>query len=179
MVRKVALFMVPLFAVLAFAQAAAPRKSPHEKVSTSFADGKQITIEYGRPYVKGRKIVGGDIVPFGKVWRTGADEATSFVTDAPINISGTNVPAGKYTMYTLPGQNEWKIIINKETGQWGTKYDESQDLARIIAKPGKTAQPVEQFTISFEKRGAKKALMKLEWENTSVAVEITESVPTT
>jgi hypothetical protein len=156
------------------AQDKKPPASPRGQASVSFADGKTVTVDYGRPYAKGRKIMGG-LVPYGQVWRTGANEATSFVTDTPINISGTNVPAGKYTMYTLPGENEWKLIINKQTGQWGTEYNEPQDLARIIAKPTKLPQPVEQFTISFDKKGGNAAIMKLEWENTSVPLEITEA----
>jgi hypothetical protein len=175
MVRRVVLFTaIVLTAALAYAQTEKkPPASPRGQASVSFADGKKVSVDYGRPYMRGRKIMG-ELVPFGQVWRTGANAATSFETDAPISISGTDIPAGKYTMYTLPGENEWKIIINKQTGQWGTEYNEPQDLARIIAKPGKTTQPVEQFTISLEKRGPKAALMKLEWENTSVAVDIAE-----
>jgi hypothetical protein len=175
MVRKaVLLTALMLIAALGYAQTEKkPPASPRGQASVSFDDGKKVSVDYGRPYARGRKIMG-ELVPYGQVWRTGANEATSFVTDAPISISGTEIPAGKYTMYTLPGENEWKIIINKQTGQWGTEYNEPQDLARIIAKPGKTTQPVEQFTISLEKRGAKAALMKLEWENTSVAVDINE-----
>jgi len=174
MVRKsVSLVVLLMMAAFAFAQGDKAPASPRGQASVSFADGKKISVDYGRPYVKGRKIMG-ELVPFGQVWRTGANAATGFVTDTPITIGGTSVPAGKYTMYTLPGENEWKIIINKQTGQWGTEYNEGQDLARITAKPSKTAQAVEQFTISFEKKGGDAATMKLEWENTSVAVDIKE-----
>src|SRR5215472_15486810 len=110
--------------------------------------GKKITIDYSRPYLKGRK-VGQELAPYGKVWRTGANEATALTTETDLTISGVKVPAGKYTLYTLPSEGTWKLIINKETGQWGTKYDESQDLARIDMKKSLLPQPVEQFTISF------------------------------
>src|SRR5690349_11346904 len=104
------------------------RASPPEQAVCKFNDSKTVTVNYSSPRMKGRQIYGG-LVPYGKVWRTGANEATSFVTDADLTIAGVNVPAGKYTMYTLPGQNDWKLIINKQTGQWGTEYDEKQDLA--------------------------------------------------
>ena len=105
-------------------QASQPSRRPK-----SPSKGKKITIEYGRPYLKGRK-VGQELAPYGKVWRTGADEATALTTEVDLNIGGVKMPAGKYTLYTLPSEGTWKLIINKETGQWGTKYDEGQDLAR-------------------------------------------------
>ncbi len=116
----------------------------------------------------------GGLVPYGQVWRTGANEATSFTTDTDLVVGGTAVPAGKYTLYTLPGESSWKLIINKQTGQWGTKYDEKQDLARVAMQVGKTSAPVEQFTISFDKAGSDAAKLKLEWENTSASVDVKE-----
>ena len=156
------------------AQDKASRPSPPGTASVTFADGKKATIEYSRPAAKGRKIMG-DLVPYGKVWRTGANEATSFTTDTNLVIGGTKVPAGKYTLYTLPGEMAWKLIINKQTGQWGTNYDEKQDLARIDLVAGKTSAPVEQFTISLDKTGGDSAKLKLEWENTSASVDVKES----
>jgi hypothetical protein len=168
------LLLLLLAATFAVAQADKnSRPSPPATATVSFADGKTVTIAYSRPSVKGRKIMG-ELVPYGKVWRTGANEATSFVTTADLSIGGTTVPAGKYTLYSLPGENSWKLIVNKETGQWGTKYDEKQDLARIDMKVSKTSAPVEQFTISLDKTGANAATLKLEWENTSASVEIKE-----
>lgn len=150
-----------------------PPASPPGTASHSFDDGKKVTIDYSRPFAKGRKIMGG-LVPYGKVWRTGANSATSLITDTDLTIGGTTVPAGKYTLYTLPGESAWKLIVNKETGQWGTKYDEKQDLARIDMKVGKTSAPVEQFTISFDKTSGNATNLKLEWENTSASVDISE-----
>jgi len=116
----------------------------------------------------------GELVPYGKVWRTGANSATSLTTDTDLVIGGTAVPAGKYTLYTLPGETAWKLIINKQTGQWGTQYDEKQDLARVDMQVGKTSAPVEQFTISLDKSGADSATLKLEWESTSATVDVKE-----
>jgi hypothetical protein len=133
--------------------------------------GKKITIDYSRPSLKGRK-VGQELAPYGKVWRTGANEATALNTEGDLNIGGVKVPAGKYTLYTLPSEGTWKLIINKQTGQWGTKYDESQDLARVDMKKSVLPQSVEQFTISFDKKDETTAHLNLDWENTRVSVVV-------
>jgi hypothetical protein len=133
--------------------------------------GKKITIDYSRPSLKGRK-VGQELAPYGKVWRTGANEATALNTEGDLNIGGVKVPAGKYTLYTLPSEGTWKLIINKQTGQWGTKYDESQDLARVDMKKSVLPQSVEQFTISFDKKDETTADLNLDWENTRVSVVV-------
>jgi hypothetical protein len=163
-----------LIAVLAIAQQPpqdkSKRPSPHDTASVTLK-GKKISIDYGRPFLKGRK-VGQELAPYGKVWRTGADEATTLTTEIDLNIGGINVPAGKYTLYTLPSEGTWKLIINKQTGQWGTKYDESQDLARVDMKKTELSQSVEQFTISFDKKGESTAELKLDWENTRVSVAL-------
>jgi hypothetical protein len=168
----VSLFM--LIAVLAVAQQPpqdkSKRPSPHETASLALK-GKKITIDYGRPFLKGRK-VGQELAPYGKVWRTGADEATTLTTEIDLNIGGVKVPAGTYTLYTLPSEGTWKLIINKQTGQWGTKYDESQDLGRVDMKKTDLPQSVEQFTISFDKKGESAADLNLDWENTRVSVPL-------
>jgi hypothetical protein len=146
------------------------RLSPHESTEVTLK-GKKITIEYGRPYLKGRKL-GEELAPYGKVWRTGADEATTLTTEVDLNIGGTKVPAGKYTLYTLPSEGTWKLIINKQTGQWGTRYDESQDLARIDMQKTELPQKVEQFTISFDKKNDSTANLNLDWENTRAWVVV-------
>ena len=133
--------------------------------------GKMITITYNRPSMRGRKIMG-DLVPYGQVWRTGANAATTLNTPVDLTIGGTAVPAGKYTLYSLPGQNSWKLIINKQTGQWGTEYDQKQDLARVDMKVSKTPSPVEQFLISWDKKGESQADLIMEWENTRVSVPV-------
>jgi hypothetical protein len=153
------------------AEAQGQRKSPHETTKATI-DGATITIEYGRPSMKGRKVMG-ELVPYGKVWRTGADEATTLTTDKELQIGGTIVPAGKYTIYTLPGQTEWQLIVNKQTGQWGTEYDQKQDLGRVPLKKNATSAPVEQLTISVDKNPAGGGLLKIAWENTELTAPIT------
>jgi DUF2911 family protein len=162
---------IMLIAMMAVAQQdKSKRPSPHEAAEVTLK-GKKITIDYGRPFLKGRK-VGQELAPYGKVWRTGADEATELNTAIDLTIGSVKVPAGKYTLYTLPSEGDWKLIINKQTGQWGTKYDESQDLARVDMKKSALPQPVEQFTISFDKKGEGTAEMNLAWENTRVSVTL-------
>jgi hypothetical protein len=148
------------------------RPSPPASATCKFTDGKSITVDYSSPRAKGRKIMGG-LVPFGEEWRTGANEATSFVTTANLNIGSLAVPTGKYTMYTVPDEKSWKLIINKQIGQWGTVYDQKQDLGRADMEVSKTSAPVENFTISFHEMG-KGCHMYLDWENTRATVEISE-----
>lgn len=154
------------------AESAAPAPaSPHETVELAL-NSKKITVTYGRPYLKGRKAVGGELVPYGQVWRTGADEATVLTTEADLMIGNLAVPAGSYALFTLPSATGWKLIVNKTANQWGAfKYDEKQDLGRVDLKGGKTAASVEQFTISLAKAGSD-GVMKLEWENTSASVDL-------
>ncbi len=134
-------------------------------------DGKKVTIAYGRPSMRGRKIFG-DVVPFDKVWRTGANKATAFTTEVDLMFGTVVVPAGSYTLFTLPTPTGWKLIINKHTGQWGIPYKpeyEQEELARIDMKVGKTAAPVELFTITMTaaKNGG---VIKMEWETTSASI---------
>jgi hypothetical protein len=152
-----------------------PRVSPHETI-TATIDGNEIKVVYGRPYTKDpktgekRKIWGG-LVPFGKPWRTGADEATLLTTQQPLQIAGTTIPAGTYSLFTQPEENgNAKLIINKQTGQWGTKYDEKQDLARVDLKKEATANAVDQFTMAIEKNPTGGGTLKLMWENTQYSV---------
>jgi hypothetical protein len=154
-----------------------PRVSPHETI-TADIDGSTVTIVYGRPYTKDPKTgaprkIWGELVPFGKVWRTGADEATLLTTKEPLDIGGTTVPAGTYSLFTLPEQSGGaKLIVNKQTGQWGTKYDEKQDLARIEMKKEAASKPVDQFTMALEKNPAGGGTLKLTWENTQYSVAL-------
>lgn len=106
----------------------------------------RITIDYGQPHARGRTIVG-QVVPFDTPWRTGANEATSLVTDADITIGGAVVPKGSYTLYTLPSRAGWKLIINKNTGQWGTEYAAEHDLARVDLRMRQLREPLESFSI--------------------------------
>jgi len=158
-----------LFAAIApaAAQQKPPLSPPGQAAVTIGA--ASITIDYARPSMRGRKIMG-ELVPYGKVWRTGANAATTLKTTAAMEIGGTLVPAGTYTLYTLPGEKAWKLIINKQTGQWGTQYSEAQDLARVDLNVGATAAPVEQFTITLTGTGAAAGLLTMEWENTKLTI---------
>jgi len=148
---------------------AQPPGSPHDTVKATVG-GASISIEYGRPYMRGRKIVG-SLVPYDHVWRTGADAATTLSTSKDLVIGGAAVPTGKVTLYTLPAEAGWKLIINKQTGQWGTEYDESKDLARVDMNVAKTPAPVEQMEIKLEPKGGDVVLHVI-WENTDASVDM-------
>ena len=154
------------------------RLSPHETVS-AVIDGNRVTVVYGRPYTKDPKTgenrkIWGKLVPYGKVWRTGADEATLLITQKAIVLGKTTIPAGAYTVYTLPAEDgSAKLIINKQIGQWGTEYDEKQDLARIDLKKDPLGTPVDQLTIAIEKNSSSGGTLKMMWENTQFSAPIT------
>jgi hypothetical protein len=123
--------------------------------------------------MRGRKIFG-DLVPFGEVWRAGADDATSFAPNGDVIVGGKNVPAGKYTLFTLPAQNKWTLIISKQTGEWGIPYPgEKFDFARMEMKVSKLPSPLENFMISFDQTGTG-CTMKMDWETTRAAVDVAE-----
>jgi hypothetical protein len=131
--------------------------------------GADVLVDYGRPFMRGRTIMGG-LVPFDEVWRTGANEATHLVTSADLRIGSEAVPAGTYTLYTIPTETTWTLIVNRQTGQWGTQYDRSQDLARIPMSVAPTGRVVDQFTIRIEPLGDGSAVLAMEWENTRAEV---------
>jgi hypothetical protein len=132
-------------ATAAVAQEAKKPLSPAAKAQAT-VKGKKITVDYSAPSKRGRAIMG-ELVPYGKVWRTGANAATTLATEADLMIGSLHVPAGKYTLYTIPGEKEWTLIVNKQTGQWGSNYDEAQDLGRVKLTVAPQKEPVETFTI--------------------------------
>ena len=144
--------------------------SPPEKASVEL-NGKTVTIDYSAPSVRGRKIKGG-LVPYGKVWRTGANAATTLKTPVDLKIGGLTVPAGTYTIYSLPTENDWTLIINKQTGQWGTQYDEKQDLGRVPLQTSEVNPTVETFKIHFEKTSGAQTELHLTWENSDGSVPV-------
>jgi hypothetical protein len=175
--RKIAAFaalIVIAFSTVSFAQQdKSKRPSPPAQAQCKFSDGKTITVDYSSPRLKGRK-VGGEVAPYGQVWRTGANEATTFVTTAALSAEGKDIPAGNYTIFTLPEQNKWTLIVSKHTGEWGIPYKyESEELARIPMSVSKTSSPVENFTISFD-QGGSTCNMKLSWEETQASVQFSE-----
>jgi hypothetical protein len=147
--------------------------SPPAKAECKFADGKTIHVDYSSPRMRGRKIYGG-LVEYGEVWRAGANEATTFVIDADVEVAGKEVPAGSYTLFALPKPDSWQLIINKTTGEWGIPYPgEDSDFARVPMKLSKLPSPLEDFTIGFDGDG-KVCTMHLDWNATRAAVDITE-----
>jgi hypothetical protein len=163
-----------LLAVLGSAQMdKGSRPSPPAKATCALADGKTITVDYSSPRAKGRKIFGG-LVPYGEVWRAGANEATTFVTTSDVMVGGSHVPAGSYTLFTVPNKDKWTLIISKKTGEWGIPYPGAdQDLVRVDMKVSATASPVENFTIAFDK-AASGCTLRREWETTRAAVDISK-----
>jgi hypothetical protein len=147
-----------------------PMLSPPAKATVQLAD-KQISISYNAPSMRGRKIFG-DLVPYDKVWRTGANPATTLKTDVNLKIGTATVPAGTYTLYTLPSEGTWKLIINKQTGQWGTKYDEAQNLARVDMMKTVLPNPQEKMSISFEKTHGNRTQLHVRWDTTDVWVPV-------
>jgi hypothetical protein len=141
--------------------------SPSDTARASVA-GVALSVRYSRPSTRGR-VIFGNVVPWNQVWRTGANQATVLETSADLTVAGTAVPAGKYSLWTIPGPAGWKLIVNKNTGQWGTDYDAQYDLARLDMKVEPLRQPVEQFTIAIEPKG-KGGMLKLEWEKTRASI---------
>jgi hypothetical protein len=139
-----------------------PQLSPRDTLRASIG-GANLTVTYSRPMKRGR-VLFGETVPWGEVWRTGANEATHFHTDKDLVIGGTPVPAGTYTLWTIPRPEGWTLIINKQTGQWGTMYDPAQDLARIPMHDEAPEARTEQLTISLEP-GDAGAVLRLRWDD--------------
>jgi hypothetical protein len=146
-----------------------PQLSPRDTIRTSIG-GANFAITYSRP-MKRARVLFGETVPWGEVWRTGANEATHFHTDKDLVIGGTAVPAGTYTLWTIPRPEGWTLIINKQTGQWGTIYDPGQDLARIEMRDEAPATREEQFTISLEPTEPG-AVLRLKWDDREAWVPI-------
>lgn len=173
MQKKIALAALCLFATTGFAQIGGGKApaSPPEKATCDLAGGKTITTDYSSPRMKGRKIFGG-LVPYGEVWRTGANSATTFVTTADVEVGGKTVPAGSYTLFTVPNPDKWTLIINKKTGEWGIPYKyQGDELARIDMSVSKTPSPLENFTISYEKTGSG-CTLQIAWDTTMASVNV-------
>ena len=147
--------------------------SPHETTSTVI-EGNRVTVTYGRPFSKDRKIWG-TLVPWDKAWRTGSDEATLLITQQTIDLGGTLIPAGIYSLYTLPAADgSAKLLVNKLYAQWGANpYDEKQELARVDLKKDTLSTQVDQFQMAIEKNPAGGGVIKLAWETTQFSVPFT------
>jgi hypothetical protein len=149
------------------------RPSPPAKAEMKCPDGATVTVDYSSPRAKGRKIYGG-LVPYGAVWRIGANEATTFVTDSDLMVGDKEVPAGSYTIFAIPNEGKWTLIISKKTGEWGIPYPgEGDDLVRTDMQVSKLPSPVENFTILFHVAD-NKCSMRVEWETTRAWVNISK-----
>jgi hypothetical protein len=160
------------------------RPSPPASAECKFTDGKTIKMDYSSPRLNDpkthqpRKIFGTAeekaLVPYGNVWRAGANEATTFVTDANLSVGGKEVPAGTYTIFAIPKADAWTLIVSKKTKEWGEPYPgEKDDLVRVPMSAAKTPALVENFTIAFDQAGSK-CTLRMEWENTRASVETNE-----
>jgi hypothetical protein len=134
-------------------------------------NGKSVVIHYNSPRMKGRKIMGG-VVPYGQVWRTGANPATTLITATSLKIGTLTVPAGTYTIYTLPNADQWLLIVNKQTGQWGTEYTQAQDLGRTPMQHKTLSAPQENMSISFEHSQGSSTELHVKWETTDEYVTV-------
>lgn len=160
-----AVLLVAFFAIRSITKSNSP-----EAVAQIDQDGLIVKVDYCQPYKKGREIFG-SLVPYGQVWRTGANEATVITINQDVTVAGQLLKAGEYTLWTIPSQQGWIAIINRETGQWGTNYDQSKDVFRapIVSRPHSPA--AEQFTISFAPATSGTDMI-LAWDQTEAVVPI-------
>jgi hypothetical protein len=164
-------YLAALTIALTTAAFAQGRPSPAASATCDLGGGKTIKTDYSSPRMKGRKIFG-ELVPFGEVWRTGANDATTFVTSSDVSVGGKTVPAGSYTIFTVPAADKWTLIVNKKTGEWGIPYKyESDELGRVDMSVSKVPSPVENFTIAYDK-SAGGCTLRMEWETTRASVQI-------
>jgi len=167
---------IPILLLLMASLGTAQKPSPATSTSVTIA-GKTIKIDYSAPSMRGRKIFGaGGVIsndPTYPVWRAGANNATAFSTDADLAIGTLAVPKGKYTLYVDTAGNPWQLIINKQTGQWGTEYDKAQDLGRVPLTMSKPPAPVETYKMTLSSSGGNNGKLQLEWENVIGSVNFT------
>jgi hypothetical protein len=159
------------FALLSTAQVRMPAPSPTQTVKQDFAIGS-IELTYSRPTAKGRKIFG-DLVPYNKIWRTGANAATKIVFTEPVEFGGKKVDTGTYVLYTIPGMDSWEIILNKGLTNWGIDgYKETQDVVRITVNPYKVKNKLESFTMEFTDVKPETCVLEIKWAKTGVAIPV-------
>ena len=163
------------FAFIVAASLASAQSPPAQATVT--IGGKKLTINYSAPSVRGRQVFGdGGVIskdPTYPVWRAGANSATTLITEGDLDIGGLKVPKGPYTLFVLLGQPQWKLIVNKQTGQWGLSYDQSKDLGRVNMTMSKPAAPVETFKIILDGTGGNKGKLTMEWADTAGSVPFT------
>ncbi|MGL1885681.1 MAG: DUF2911 domain-containing protein [Reichenbachiella sp.] len=164
---KLSPILFSLLVLISFDSTAQKPKASPFKTTSAEVNGKTITITYSAPYKKDRAIYGG-LVPYGKVWRTGANECTTIEISSDVTIGGKNLAAGKYSLFTIPNEGQWTIIINEDAKQWGHySYKESKDVLRFRSTPKATDQ-TEQFTITLSEEG----VVSIVWDTTKVNFNI-------
>jgi hypothetical protein len=172
--KKFVLLAAALVLSSACLTAQTPRPSPAASATCSFSNGKTVTINYSSPRMKSRKIFGG-LVPYGEVWRLGANEATTVVTTTDVTIGSKRIPAGSYTLFALPNADKWTLIISKKTGEWGIPYPgEGDDFARVDMTISRLPSPLDNFTIGFDQAGSK-CKVHFDWDTTRAWVTIEEA----
>ena len=170
-VRNVFLAIAVLVSSMTIAQLKTPQPSPLANIK-QVVGLTEVNIEYSRPGMKDRKVFG-ELVPFGKIWRVGANASTKIDINENVKIGGKEVPKGKYALYAIPGETEWTIILNKNLTLWGAGgYNQEEDLTRFNVKPTKLSDAVETFTIDFSHLTSNSGLINLAWENTKVSLPI-------
>lgn len=155
------------------AQPARPAQASPRDTTRATVGQAELLVDYGRPSVRGRTVWSGTLVPDGQVWRLGANAATHLRTSRDLVLGGTAVPAGTYTLYLLGDPQRPQLIINRQTGQWGTNYDQGRDLGRVPMTVTTLAQPVEQLTIAIEPSGASAGSLMVRWADRQLAVPFT------
>lgn len=164
--NKICAVFFTLTAAIAGAQEKKAAASPAETAQGK-VNGAAITINYGSPSVKGREIWGG-LVPYGKIWRAGANDATTIETDKDLVVEGKTLPAGKYSIFIIPEKDEATVIFNKVAKQWGAyKYEEKEDALRVKVKPVATKEKTEKLVYKFEKNG-----IVLSWDNWNIPIKV-------
>jgi hypothetical protein len=145
-------------------------------------DGARVKLCYGRPAARGRTMIGGKHVPFGRLWRTGANEPTTIISTVPLTISGIRMPAGRASLYTVPGPESWEIILNRSTSQWGIESEYTDtvragELGRAIVPSARDSAHIERLTLEFERKGADAGDLVLAWESTRVRIPLQRAAP--
>jgi hypothetical protein len=176
MMKRASIFsiLIVCLSTLTFAQQdKSKRPSPPAQADCKLSSGKTIHVDYSSPRAKGRKIYGG-LVPYGQVWRAGANEATTLVNSTSLSVGGKDVPAGTYTLFTVPNEDKWTLVISKKTGEWGVPYPgEGDDFARVDMQASKLGSPMENFTINLKPAG-NACNLQMDWENTRASIDLTE-----
>ncbi len=168
---RIILIVIAVLVALFFVLKSWTKSNSPEAVAEITTGDLTVKVEYCQPAVKNR-VIFGELVPYNVVWRTGANEATIIEFSRDVSIAGESLAAGKYSLWTIPTPDDWTIIINKQTGQWGTNYDESDDVLRVEVPSVQKSGVTELFTISMEQGSEEEILMNLNWDKTSVQVPI-------